>query len=167
MKESRRSLLASVAVVISAAALVGCGADSHADSAALRSALATKCSAKTLRLSLQTQGTATQSVAFLKLIDKSRRLCLASGEAVFTVEQNGRPARVRNNPLSVPVRIRLLAKQSKTIFNDVWWSNWCGSRRNIDLAVRFDGSIVHSPFSVLPGCLDRKDPSRLTQGPAR
>lgn len=165
MKERRRSLLASVAVVILAAALVGCGADSHANSGT--SAPAPKCTADTLRLSLQTQGTATQSVTFLALTNNSRSTCLASGKAVFTVEQNGRLATVRNNPLSMPVRIRLLPKQSKTIFHDVWWNNWCRSRRKIDLAVRFNGSVARSPFSVLPVCLDRKSPSRLIRGPAR
>jgi hypothetical protein len=165
MKEHRRPLLVSVAIVILAAALVGCGADSHANSRA--PAPAPKCAAKALRLSLQTQGTATQSVTFLALTNNSRAACLASGKAVFTVEQNGRPAKVRNNPLSMPVRIRLLPKQSKTIFHDVWWNNWCRSRRKIDLAVRFNGSVARSPFSALPVCLDRKDSSRLIRGPAR
>jgi hypothetical protein len=164
MKERRRLLLLAIASAILTALLVGCGAGSHASSGA--PAKAPKCAAKALRLALQPQGTATQSVAFLALANNSQAACLASGKAVFTVEQNGRPAKVRNNPLTLPVRIRLLAEQNKTVPGDVWWNNWCGSRRKINLAVRFDGSVARSPFSVLPVCLDRKDSSRLVRGPA-
>jgi hypothetical protein len=147
------------------AALVGCGAGSQASSGG--SGNTPKCATSSLRLSLQTQGGATKSVVFLALANKGESACLASGKAVFTVEQNGRPARVRNNPLGVPVHSRLPGKQKEIAFNDVWWSNWCGSRRDLDVAVRFDGSIARSPFSVLPVCLDRKSPSRLIRGPAR
>ena len=165
MRDRRRILLFSGAVATLVALLAGCGAGPRANPGT--PTRVSQCAAHTLRLSLQTQGTATQSVVFLALTNTSQSVCRASGKAEFTIEQNGQPAKIRDNPLSLPVHSRLLAGQKKTVFNDVWWRNWCGSRRKIDLAIRFEGSVARSPFSVLPVCLDRKSPSRLIKGPAR
>jgi len=136
--------------------LGGCGSSSRSSSN-----FKTRCGSGAFRPTLQTQGTATQAVVFLTLTNRSGSACTASGKAVFEVEQNGRRARVRNNPLSFSVSIRLLAGQRKLVPRNVWWANWCGSSHNIGITVHFAGNTVHSPFSVLPACLSPNSPSRL------
>jgi hypothetical protein len=59
--------------------------------------------------------------------------------------------KIQNNPLSIPVHLRLSSGQRR-FTNPIDWSNWCGSRHQLDIVLRFDGLTTRSHFNYLPRC---------------
>lgn len=155
-------LVVTVTSVALGTSLTGCATGSHKVSSG--SHRVSNCGRDALRLSLQTQGTATQAVVFLSLRNRSGSECVASGTARFEVEQSGHPAKISGNPSNVSVNARILPGRARLVAN-AWWFNWCGSRRDLRIAVHLDGTIVRWRFNALPVCLSRRDKSRLTGSP--
>jgi hypothetical protein len=118
------------------------------------------CSPAELRLALSTQGAATQSVIFLSMLNRGASACVASGAVRFEVEQAGRRARISGNPLTVRVRVTLIPKRAQWVAH-VWWANWCGSRRGLDVAASYGGETIRSRFRTLPVCLSSSRRSTL------
>ena len=147
-----RRALVLIAVAAAVAVAVGEGGAAGAGST---------CAAARLRLSLSTQGTATQSVIVLSMLNRSASACVVSGAVRFEVEQAGRPARISGNPITVRVHARLIPKRAQSVAH-VWWANWCGSRRGLDVAARYDGVTVRSRFRSLPVCLSSSRRSTLS-----
>jgi hypothetical protein len=142
-------------LLLGALALALSAADAGATSS--RATLA-RCRASHLKISLRTQGVATTAWIGLTVRNPGTA-CALAGSAVFTIEQAGRPASVKGNPLRIAVQGRLGRGHSRLV--KAGWSNWCHSRRSLSVAVRFAGMTHRTAFSALPACIDRTRPSRL------
>ena len=106
------------------------------------------------------EGTAGQAVVFIA-VENSGPACHLRGVLSFAVLENGRLAVARENPLSY--RMHQDFRHGKTMLFDVWWSNWCGSRR---AAFTARVSLAHAKagvsYTVLPVCLSHATGSRVT-----
>src|ERR1035437_1026736 len=155
--------LTALTIVISAAILgtlfAGCAVRSKPSQSASGNVLP-KCDAGSLRLSLRAEGDSGTAVVFAYLLNRSGSTCIASGRVSFEIEQSRERADVQQNPLSIPVHLRLSSKR-RGFANPIDWSNWCGSRRHLDVVVRFDGLVTRSRFNVLPRCDQPRSASRL------
>ncbi len=121
------------------------------------------CDPAALHLRLFTEGAATQAVTFLRASDPSISGCALSGVVVFRVEQAGSLARIRQNPLSLPVSTR---PESATLGGEwlahFWWGNWCGARTGILLEATYHGRTVVSRPRVIPACVEPSKASFLS-----
>jgi hypothetical protein len=107
----------------------------------------------------QTQGTATQAVAFVA-VRNNGPACSFTAPASLTVVVDG--ARVRSidrNPISAVLKGGF--PHGIVTLLDVWWSNWCGTRAVIDARAMFASQVRAGPYRVLPACISRGSPSRL------
>jgi hypothetical protein len=168
-RQLRRRVLAAAAVAVAAAASLGIYAALFGSSArTARSASeghAATCSLNALALSLQTQGTATQSVTFLTLRNTQRPTCSITAPAVFEITENGHPAPVVGNPLRARLHATLRqARSSSWPQSGIWWANWCGSRKGLRITVRVGSRSIASRFNVLPDCLGATQTSSLRIG---
>lgn len=136
------ALALTVASVTLGASLSGCGAHSRTIA---------RCGPAALRLSLQSEGESGTAIVFAFLLSRNGSACIASGTASFEIEQNRERAKIQNNPLSIPVHLRLSPGQRRYV-NPVDWSNWCGSRRHLDVVVHFNGLAKRYRFTYLPRC---------------
>ena len=143
-------LVLALGAAISGTTLVGCSAHSHATA---------RCGPGTLRLSLQTQGESGTAVIFASLLNRSASTCIASGRASFEIEQSRERVKIQNNPLSVPVHLRLSSGQRRTL-SPIGWNNWCGLRGRLDIVLRFDDLATRYRFNYLPRC---DQPGRASQ----
>ena len=120
------------------------------------------CASRSVRPLLESpEGAAGQAVVFIA-VRNSGVACHLRAVLSFAVLENGHLATVRENPLSYRVHRDL--GHGKTVLFDVWWSNWCGSRRGSRFTARV--SLGHSRavsrYPLLPVCLSRVSGSRLT-----
>ena len=154
-------------IVVSAAILgtlfAGCAAHSKASQGA--SGNVPKCGAGTLLLSLQAEGESGTAVVFAFLLNRSGSTCIASGRASFEIEQSRERAKVQHNPLRIPVHLRLSSGQRR-FATPIDWSNWCGSRRHLDVVSHFDGLATHFRFKgkwayAVPRCDHPESASKL------
>ena len=125
-----------------------------------------RCAPGKLRLRLTSQGTSSQAVVFLSILNRSNSHCTVSGAVEFEVTQAGRRARIRANPIAAREQATLAprSKQSELSEAHFWWANWCGSRRGLAVVARYKGVTVRSGFNYLPVCLWPKRPSSLYLG---
>jgi hypothetical protein len=117
-----------------------------------------RCKPSQLTVSVRTQGVATTAWMGLTVRNPGAT-CSLDRSAVFTIEQAGRRAVVKGNPLTIPVRGLLGRGHTRLV--KAGWSNWCHARRQLKLVVRFAGLTRRTTFDVLPVCIDRRRPSRL------
>ena len=119
-----------------------------------------ECSGGQLRLlAPQTQGTATQAVAFIA-IGNSGAACGFTAPVSLTVLVRDRRVRsIDPNPISAVLKGGL--PHGIVTLLDVWWSNWCGERAMFDARATFASQVRTAPYRVLPVCLGRGSPSRL------
>jgi hypothetical protein len=123
------------------------------------------CPLSALRLSLQTQGTAAQSVTSLILGNPKRLTCSFSAHALFEVEQDGHRAPIVGNPLRARFHA-ILRRSSRRGQPNVWWGNWCRSRHGLLMIARLGGHTIKSRFSFLPDCIAAQHTSTLrSSGP--
>jgi hypothetical protein len=117
-----------------------------------------RCAASNLRVSVQTQGEST--IAWIGVtVRNPGAACALSGSVAFTIEQAGRVAAVNGNPLKISLQERIGRGHTRLV--KAGWNNWCRSRRQLVLVVRYAGVTRRMAFKVLPVCLDRRRPSRL------
>jgi hypothetical protein len=142
---------AGIAAAVGASALMQAAAATPA---------APRCAADQLRvISPQTQGTATQAVAFVSIRDRGVA-CRLRTTASLTVMQNGvRVQSIRGNPVRYKI-VGTFDHGTWTLF-DAWWSNWCGERRGFEAQVTVGSLATSASYRVLPACLDAVSPSRL------
>ena len=119
------------------------------------------CSDSQLRLSVRTQGTATQTAIFLLASNRGREPCVLTGTAGFEIVQRDHKARINGNPFSRHLETTLAP--GRTVTPDVWWANWCGSRRELSVVVRLRRRVIRAPFRVLPACISRGERSTLSR----
>jgi hypothetical protein len=106
------------------------------------------------------QGTATQSVAFLSVRNAAVR-CRLVASASLTVTRNGTRVRsIRGNPVSY--RVDETIGHGTTMLFDAWWGNWCATRRGSFRARGVLGTKSGwAGYRYLPVCLGDSSPSRL------
>jgi hypothetical protein len=111
---------------------------------------------------VQTQGENTTAWSGVTVQNRGRACFLtrAVGRVSLLVEQDGRPANAKGNPLTLFASGRLQHGGTRLLIAD--WGNWCGSRRAIRLAVTLAGSTTRARFTTLPVCLQPRQPSRLS-----
>jgi hypothetical protein len=117
-----------------------------------------RCEPSQLTVSVRTQGVATTAWIGLTVRNPGAT-CSLGGSAVFTVEQAGRRAAVKGNPLTIAVQGLLGRGHTRLV--KAGWSNWCHLRRQSKLVVRYAGLTRRTTFDALPACIDRRRPSRL------
>lgn len=122
------------------------------------------CPLNALRLSLQMQGTATQSVTFLMLENPEHLRCSFSARVLFEVEQHGHRAPIEGNPLRARLHATLRGAKRSPAEPDVWWANWCRSRRGLLMTARVGRRSITSPFNYLPYCFVPRRQSTLRLG---
>ena len=120
------------------------------------------CASSQLAVSVQTQGENTTAWIGVTVQNHGRACVLARavGRVSLSVEQNGRPANVGGNPLTLFASGRVQHGGTRLLIAD--WGNWCGSRRAIRLAVTLGRSTTRARFSTLPVCLQPRQPSQLS-----
>ena len=107
----------------------------------------------------QTQGTATQAVAFVA-IRNSGAACSFTAPASLSVVDHGR--RVRSlDPNLISAVLKGGLPYGIVALLDVWWSNWCGTSVMFDARATFASQVRAGPYRVLPVCISRGSPSRL------
>jgi hypothetical protein len=118
------------------------------------------CTAATpLVIEPSTQGTATQAVAFVAVLNDGSA-CRVDAIATLTVTQAGRPVRsILGNPVRETIHATI-GHGITTLF-DAWWANWCGNRRAFRAQATFGPGSASGPYQVLPECITRSAPSRL------
>jgi hypothetical protein len=120
-----------------------------------------RCSPAQLSLiSPQTQGTATQAVAFVSLFNEGSACSVNATVTLAVVQRGTLVSSIRGNPVSY--RIAGPVRHGVTALFDVWWSDWCGDRRAFDTRAAMGSLTATAPYHVLPDCLGRNDRSRLT-----
>jgi hypothetical protein len=117
-----------------------------------------RCKPSQLTVSVRTQGVATTAWIGVTVRNPGAA-CSLGGSVVFTIEQAGRRAAVNGNPLKRPVQGLLGRGHTRLV--KAGWSNWCGTRRQLKLVVRYAGVTRRTTFDVLPVCIDRRRVSRL------
>jgi hypothetical protein len=117
-----------------------------------------RCKQSQVAVSVRTQGVATTAWIGLTVRNRSAT-CSLGGSAVFTIQQAGRQAAVKGNPLKLPVQGPLGRGHTRLV--KAGWSNWCGARRQLKLIVQYAGLTRRTTFDVLPVCIDRRRLSRL------
>jgi hypothetical protein len=133
--------------------------------AAAQSAGASKrvaqCSNDLLRvIAPQTQGTAAQAVAFLSILNRGVACQLTATASLTVVRDGARVLSIHGNPVSYRIS-QTIAHGTSPLF-DAWWSNWCGSRSGLRVRGGVGALTASGPYHVLPVCLARSAPSRLT-----
>jgi hypothetical protein len=134
----------------------------------LTSAVATPaapaCAAATpLVIEPSTQGTATQAVAFVSVLNNGGA-CRVDAIASLTVMQAGRPVRsILGNPVRETIRTTI--GHGITPLFDAWWANWCGNGRPFRALAAFGSGSASGPYHVLPECLAHTSASRLRAVP--
>jgi hypothetical protein len=110
------------------------------------------------------QGTSSEAVVFLSILNRSNSHCTVSGTVEFEVTQAGERARIRNDPIAAREHVELAprSKESELSQAHFWWANWCGSRHGLAAVARYQGLKVRSRFNVLPACLWPRRPSSMS-----
>lgn len=140
--------------------LVGAAA-SFTGTASARERMA-RCPLAAVRLSLSTQGTATESVTNVIPAVPKRLTCRFSAHLLFAVQQHHHRAAIGGNPLRVGFDAILRGSQTPTgAWPNVWWKNWCGTRRGLRMTVRIGRRVIRSRFNVLPDCISPQQKSKL------
>jgi hypothetical protein len=118
------------------------------------------CSAATpLVIEPSTQGTATQAVAFVSVLNDGSA-CQVEAVATLTVVQAGRLVRsILGNPVRETIRATI--RHGVTPLFDAWWANWCGNRGPFRALATFGSGSASGPYQVLPTCIMRGARSRL------
>jgi hypothetical protein len=107
-----------------------------------------------------TEGTATQSVAFLSVRNRAAP-CRLVASASLTVTRNGATVTsIRGNPVSY--RVDETIGHGTTLLFDAWWANWCTTRSG---SFRAHGALGPKSgwagYRYLPVCLGASSPSSL------
>jgi len=118
-----------------------------------------RCARPELRLRAGAQGTAAEVVVFVTVMDHAGP-CSLSGSMRFTIEQNGRLARLEGNPASFAMAGRRDDREA-VVMPSFWWGNWCGGRRGLSGVVSYSGLVERIRFPVLPDCVDHTRPSGI------
>jgi hypothetical protein len=167
-RQLRRRRLAAATIAVATAIGLGIyalvsGGSHPAPGSSTAGRLAT-CPLRGLALSVRTQGTAMQSVTFLNVRNPEHLTCSISAPVIFEVTQNGQRARVAGNPLHA--RLHATLRGAKSVYsvvpNDVWWGNWCGSRKGLRMTARIGSRTVASRFNYLPYCNAPSRQSKLS-----
>ena len=139
-----------------AAGALGAGAVAPAGAAHA----APPCTLRQLHLAAPiTQGTATQAVASVTIVNRGVA-CLLATSTTFTVRRDGaRVAAIVSNP--VRLRIDGTLYRGSTLLYNAWWSNWCGARRGLRALATVGALTSSARYRVLPVCDTRGAPSRL------
>jgi hypothetical protein len=147
----------SIPVVILVVGVIGA---QHADA----SNTLARCSNRSLQVVLpRTEGTATQAVAFLSILNRGVACRLIATASLTVVRHGARVVSIRGNPVSY--RINQTIAHGATMLFDAWWSNWCGSRSDAFRVRGVIGALTASgPYNVLPECLGARASSRLASG---
>ena len=98
------------------------------------------------------QGTATQMVAFVSILNRGVA-CRLEATASLTVTRNAAPVTsIRGNPASYRINQRIGA--GTTVLFDAWWGNWCASRSGPFRAVGAVGKLrAAASYPYLPVCI--------------
>ena len=107
----------------------------------------------------QTQGTATQAVAFVAIRNSGAACSFTASASLTVVDHAGRVRSIYRNPIGAVVTGGL--PHGIVTLLDVWWSNWCGARVMFDARATFASQVRAGPYRVLPECISRGSPSRL------
>jgi hypothetical protein len=89
------------------------------------------------------QGTASQAVIFLSILNRSNSRCTVSEPSSLEVTQAGNPIAAREHAELGP-----RSKESEASEAHFWWANWCGSRRILAVVARYQGLTVRSRFGA-------------------
>jgi hypothetical protein len=119
------------------------------------------CTSSQLALSVQTQGENTAAWIGVTVQNRGRACTITSvvGRVRLLIEVSGGRAEVAGNPLTLLASGRLAHGGTDLLIAD--WSNWCGPRRAIRLAIILARATTRARFSVLPVCLQRAQRSRF------
>ena len=151
-----RLLAAGGAIVLVAVGVTRVPIAAHAGSAA-------GCPVRWVRPLVESpEGTATQAVVFVAIRNSGVACDLKAKISFGVLGIQHRFVAVSDNPLNYHVSQDL--KRGKTALFDVWWSNWCGSRRPAAYTARvvLGHHSASVRYTVLPVCLSRTSRSRLT-----
>jgi hypothetical protein len=107
----------------------------------------------------QTQGTATQAVAFVAIRNSGAACSFSAPASLTVVEQGARVRSVDRNPIGAGLKGGV--PHGIVTLLDVWWSNWCGTRAAFDARATFASQVRAGRYRVLPACISRGSPSRL------
>ncbi len=132
-------------------------AGQHADAANAPA----RCPNGSVRLVLgKTEGTATQMVAFLSVLNRGVACQLITAASLTVMHKGVRVPAIRGNPVSY--RVNQTIGHGTTMLFDAWWENWCGSRSG---PFRVRGALgaqtATAPYPYLPDCIGASGPSRL------
>jgi hypothetical protein len=120
-----------------------------------------RCADASIRLVLpQTQGTATQAVAFLSVRNRAAACRLVATASLSVTRDGARIGAVSGNP--VTYRINETIGHGMTMLFDAWWANWCATRSG---SFRARGVLGRKSgwagYRYLPVCLSASHPSSL------
>lgn len=118
------------------------------------------CNPAALRLRLMSEGTATQSVIFLRADGFAAAGCAATGPVSFSIRHRGAFAPVLHNPIATTARAAESWPNGIDVAH-VWWANWCGARTQITIQATYRGRRVTLHPRVLPTCIQPKRRSFL------
>lgn len=169
-RQLRRRLSAATAITVATAvglgsyALTSGGSPGTAPVSRHAAGLA-NCPLNGVGLSLQTQGSATQSVTFLTVRNPNHLTCSISTPVVFEITQNGHRVPISGNP--VRVRLHAILRRTRSSYapappGGIWWGNWCGSPKGLRMTARLGSRSLATRFNVLPVCLGSSQQSAVT-----
>jgi hypothetical protein len=119
-----------------------------------------ECSPGQVRLMTpQTQGTATQAVAFVAIRNSGSACSFTAPVSLTVVDDGARVRAIDPNPISAVLKGAL--PHGVVALLDVWWSNWCGTRGVFDARATFASQVRAGPYRVLPECISHVSSSRL------
>lgn len=108
----------------------------------------------------QTQGTATQAVAFLSVRNRAVACRLVTTASLSVTRDGARVGAVRGNP--VTYRINETIGHGTTMLFDAWWANWCATRSGSFRARGVLGTKSGwAGYRYLPVCLSASHRSSL------
>lgn len=156
----RLSAAAASAVSLTGGCLAVAGA--AAGSSRAISSLA-RCATGTIDLVPErTEGTATQAVAFVAVLNTGAACALRTAASLTVLDDGKKLDAVRGNPVTYEANWKL--RHGRTLLFSAWWGNWCGGHQKSRFKARsaVGTSTVSVAYSVLPVCLSSHHPSRVT-----
>lgn len=122
-----------------------------------------RCATRAIHVVRQrSEGTATQAVTFVAVLNTGPACALHAAASLTVVEDGKKLSAVRGNPVTYEANWKL--RRGQTLLFDAWWGNWCGGRQRSRFRARatVGKSTASAPYSVLPVCLSSRHPSDLT-----
>ncbi len=116
------------------------------------------CRSKDLSVRPSGQGTATQYVVWLLVVNRGTA-CTDDATAAIAFDHSGSPLPVPSNPVRFEAEW-VFRHGPNTPFH-IWWENWCGPRTGLAVRATVGPLSTVAPLVPLPECLSHNQPSLL------